>query len=129
MTGKVPEPAKGLKRVIKAFGYSIQGLVHGIKNEAAIGQEFVLTCVAVPLVLLLELSLVFKAILIFGHLSILIVELLNSAVEAIVDKASPEYHPLAKQAKDMGSAAVLLIFIAVGACWVFALIEMFSRRL
>ncbi|MCL2345016.1 MAG: diacylglycerol kinase [Desulfobulbus sp.] len=108
---------KGLRRLWNALGYSRDGLAAAWKNEAAFREEMLLAAIALPLGLYLGHSGVERALLIGSILLILIVEMLNSALEAIVDKASPEKHELAKRAKDMGSAAVLLGLVSAAAVW------------
>lgn len=108
---------QGLVRLINALGYSRDGLAAAWKNEAAFREEVLLAIVAIPLAVFLGETGVDRALLIGSILLILIVEILNSGLEAIVDKASPEKHELAKQAKDMGSAAVLLSLINAAVVW------------
>ena len=107
----------GLVRLWNALGYSRDGLAAAWKNEAAFREEVLLAAIAIPLALFLGKTGVDRSILIGSIILILIVEILNSAVEAVVDKASPEKHELAKRAKDMGSAAVLLSLINAAAIW------------
>lgn len=111
---------KGFVRLWNALGYSRDGLAAAWKNEAAFREEVLLAVVAIPLALFLGKTGVDRSILIGSIILILIVEILNSAIEAVVDKASPEKHELAKRAKDMGSAAVL--FSLINACIVWACI-------
>jgi len=108
---------QGLTRLFNALGYSRDGLAAAWKNEAAFREEVLLAAVAIPLALFLAQTGVDRALLIGSILFILIVEILNSAVEAVVDKASPEHHELAKRAKDMGSAAVLLSLLNAAVVW------------
>ena len=108
----------GLRRVINAFGYSIDGLGSAIRNEPAFRQELVLAAVLIPVALFVGASGVERAVMIASVLIVLIVELLNSAVEAAVDRVSLDDHLLAKRAKDMGSAAVLLALVNLVAVWV-----------
>ncbi|MCE1238640.1 MAG: diacylglycerol kinase [Azonexaceae bacterium] len=103
------------------MGYSRDGLRSAWKNEAAFREEAMLAAIALPLALFLGKTGVDRALLVGSVLLVLIVEILNSAVEAVVDKASPEKHELAKRAKDMGSAAVLLSLINVLAIWLCVL--------
>ncbi|PLX82415.1 MAG: diacylglycerol kinase [Desulfuromonas sp.] len=119
-----PTPKSGLERVWKALFYSLSGLRHALTKESAFQQEFVLAVVLTALALALPLPGLLKLLLILCHLGVMIVELLNSGLEAIVDKASPEYHELAKQAKDMGSAAVLLSLAGAAATWGYSLITL-----
>ncbi|UCV19436.1 diacylglycerol kinase [Ferribacterium limneticum] len=108
---------KGLRRLINALGYSRDGIAAAWRNEAAFRQEILLTAIALPLAFYLGKTGVERALMIGSVILILIVEILNSAVEAVVDKASPEKSELAKRAKDMGSAAVLLSLINAAAIW------------
>ncbi len=107
----------GLVRLWNALGYSRDGIAAAWKNEAAFREEVLLAAVAIPLALFLAKTGVDRALLVGSIILILIVEILNSAVEAVVDKASPEKHELAKRAKDMGSAAVLLSLFNAAAIW------------
>ena len=95
----------GLKRILNASGYSLDGLRAAFTGEAAFRQLVLLNVVLVPLTFFLNVSRVEQALLIAVCLLALIVELLNSAVEAAIDRISLELHPLSKNAKDMGSAA------------------------
>ena len=114
--------ATGLTRLIKAFGYSRQGLAAAWRHEAAIRQEALASLVLLPLALWLGETGVERALLVASWLLVPVVELLNSALEAIVDKASPEHHELAGRAKDMGSAAVLLALLLAAAVWLLVLL-------
>ena len=108
---------RGLARIVAAAGYSWSGLRQAWQHEAAFRQEVVLL---VPMLLLacwLGQTAVERALLLLSCLLVLITELLNSAVEAVVDRASPERHPLAGRAKDMGSAAVLIALLQVLVVW------------
>ena len=108
---------KGLVRLWNATGYSRDGIVAAWKNEAAFREEVLLAIVIIPLGLWLAQTGVERALLVGSIFLVLIVEILNSAVEAVVDKASPEKNELAKRAKDMGSAAVLLSLINAAVVW------------
>ncbi|GAB1367606.1 diacylglycerol kinase [Azonexus hydrophilus] len=108
---------QGLTRLFNALGYSRDGLAAAWKHEAAFREEVLLLLVAVPLALYFGQDGMARALLIGSILLVLIVEILNSGLEAIVDKASPEKHELAKRAKDMGSAAVLLALINAAVVW------------
>jgi diacylglycerol kinase (ATP) len=107
----------GLTRLINAFRYSLDGFAAAYRHEDAFRQETWLALVLIPLALFLPASGVGKALMIASVLLVLIVELLNSAVEAVVDRVSLERHHLAKRAKDIGSAAVLLALGNVVATW------------
>jgi diacylglycerol kinase (ATP) len=111
----------GMRRVFRAFGYSYQGFRHAWREEAAFRQESVLAALLIPLGLYLGHSGVERALLVSPVIIILVIEILNSAVEAVVDRSGTERHPLAGMAKDMGSAAVLLSFILLGTVWLLVL--------
>lgn len=113
--------AIGLTRIINAFGYSMKGLKAAWVNEAAIRQEFVLLLGLAPLALWLGQGGVEKALLIGSLLLVLIVELLNSAIEAVVDRFGSELHELSGRAKDIGSAAVFVALLNVVVVWVLVL--------
>lgn len=113
----------GLTRILRAFGYSLQGLAHAFREEAAFRQELLLSLAVIPGALYLGRNGVERALLAAPMLLILIVEVLNSAVEAVVDRSGTERHPLAGMAKDMGSAAVMLSFVLLGAVWLLILLD------
>lgn len=113
----------GLRRVWNAFGYSLAGLRDAYRYEDAFRQEVLLAAVLLPLACLLPVSGSGRALLLGSVLLVLIVELLNSAVEAAVDRISLENHRLAKRAKDIGSAAVLLALLDVAVIWSCVLLE------
>ncbi|QUM83415.1 MULTISPECIES: diacylglycerol kinase [unclassified Moritella] len=98
----------GLTRIIKATGYSWQGLRAAFKYESAIRQELLLLIIFTPIALLLDVSHVDKILLVASLVLVLIVELLNSAIEAVVDRIGTEHHELSGRAKDIGSAAVFV---------------------
>ena len=108
---------KGLTRIWNALGYSRDGIAAAWQNEAAFREEILLAAVTIPLAIYLGKTGVDRALLVGSIILILIVEILNSALEAVVDKASPEKHELAKRAKDMGSAAVLISLFNAAAVW------------
>jgi len=107
----------GFRRVWNALHYSRAGLRAAYRAEDAFRQELLLAAVLVPLAFLLSPNGVGLALMIGSLLLVLIVELLNSAIEAVVDRVSLEQHPLAKRAKDIGSAAVLLALLNIVAVW------------
>jgi len=111
----------GLDRIVRAAGYSVEGLKDAYRGESAFRQEFWLAVVALPLAFWLGRGWVEVALLAGSVVLVLIVELLNSAVEATVDRVSFELHDLSKRAKDFGSAAVLLALLLAAATWVAAL--------
>ncbi|MGA0023393.1 MAG: diacylglycerol kinase [Burkholderiales bacterium] len=107
----------GIRRVWNAFFYSIEGLRAAYRHEDAFRQEVLLAILLIPAALFLPVSGTGKALMIGAVLLVLIVELLNSAVEAAVDRISLENHALAKRAKDIGSAAVMLSLFNVVLVW------------
>ena len=107
----------GIARIWDAFFYSLHGLLFAISNETAFRQEICIVVVLFVALWFLPLSLFWKGLLFFATTSILVVELLNSAIESVVDIASPEYHDLAKRAKDLGSAAVLVSIVLAVVLW------------
>jgi len=106
-----------LQRIWKGSIYSKEGLLAAIKSEAAFRQELVLFFIALPILFFIPISLEGKLLLLTAHSIVLIVEILNSAIEAVVDLAAPEYSRLAKRAKDMGSAAVFLSLLLTASIW------------
>jgi diacylglycerol kinase (ATP) len=113
----------GLTRVVNAFFYSLSGFRAAFRHEDAFRQETIAAMLLVPLAFVLEDGGVGRAMMIGAVLLVLIVELLNSAIEAVVDKASPEYDRLAKRAKDMGSAAVFIALANVPLVWLLILLD------
>ena len=113
---------RGLLRVLRAVGASTNGLVGAFREEAAFRQELALATLVIPLALWLGHSGVERALLIAPMLLILIVELLNSAIEATVDRIGFERHKLAGLAKDIGSAAVFMSFVLLTAVWLLVLL-------
>lgn len=111
----------GITRLLRAFGYSFQGIRHAWREEAAFRQAVMLSSLIIPIGLYLGHSGVERAMLVSPMLLILVVETLNSAVEAVVDRSGTERHPLAGMAKDMGSAAVMLSFALLGTVWLLIL--------
>jgi diacylglycerol kinase (ATP) len=111
----------GVTRFLRAFAYSFQGFRHAWREEAAFRQEAILSAVLIPMGVYLGRSGVERALLVSPVLLILVIEILNSAVEAVVDRSGPERHPLAGMAKDMGSAAVMLSFVLLGTVWLLVL--------
>lgn len=91
--------------------------MHAVRHETAFTQEVILTAVLTPIALCFDVSVLAKLLMIISLLFILIMELVNSAIEAVVDRVSNEIHPLSKQAKDMGSAIVLLAFLQALTVW------------
>jgi diacylglycerol kinase (ATP) len=123
-SGQIESPHKGktgLKRVLNAFLYSIDGLKAAYKHEDAFRQEVLLAVLLVPAALFTPASGTGKALMIASVLLVLVVELLNSAVEAAVDRVSLDHHRLSKRAKDIGSAAVMLSLVNVAVVWALVL--------
>jgi len=107
----------GITRIINAAGYSWQGFKAAYQHEASFRQELGVMLLLTPVALYFGSSYADKAILIASLILILLVEILNSALEAVVDRFGDEHHPLSGRAKDMGSAAVLLAFIIAALVW------------
>lgn len=115
----------GMKRILPAMGYAIAGLRAAWKHEHAFRQEMVMVIILSITALALPISAFQKMFLISLLVFVLIVELINSAIEAIVDRVSLERHPLSKNAKDMGSAAVMLSIFMCCAGWIVVLFNRF----
>ena len=111
----------GFKRLINAFGYSMQGFKAAYKHEEAFRQELLVLAIAIPLGIWVGDGAVEVILLIGSILLLLVVELLNSAVEATVDRFGGEHHELSGRAKDMGSAAVLVMSITAAMVWLLIL--------
>jgi diacylglycerol kinase (ATP) len=112
----------GLRRLINAAGYSLHGFGSAYRHEDAFRQEVLLAAILVPIPFLLDVSGVGRALMIASVLLVLIVELLNSAIEAAVDRISLDRHRLSKRAKDIGSAAVFLSLVNVVIVWALVII-------
>ena len=115
----------GLKRIFSAFLYSIDGFKSAWKHEHAFRQEVSVFVVGTIIALALRISAFEKLVLIGVLMLILIVELINSSIEAVVDRVSLERHPLSKNAKDFGSAAVLLTCLLAAGAWGVVLFNRF----
>jgi len=113
----------GIRRLIKATGYSLQGLAAAGRHETAFQQELALTVVLIPLALWLGDSGLERAVLITVWLLVLMFELVNSAIEAVVDRIGPEQHVLSGRAKDIGSAVVLVALVNAAAVWLLVLLD------
>lgn len=112
----------GLRRIVNALRYSLDGFAAAYRHEDAFRQESILAAILVPVALFLPLPGMGKAMMIGSVLLVIIVELINSAVEATVDRISLESHSLAKRAKDIGSAAVLTALVNVLVVWSLVLL-------
>jgi diacylglycerol kinase (ATP) len=113
---------RGLRRIWNAFRYSLDGFADAYRNESAFRQETWLALILVPTALFLPVGQLAKALLVASVLQVLLVELLNSAVEAAVDRISLEDHRLAKRAKDVGSAAVFVSLSITLVVWLLVLL-------
>lgn len=116
----------GLARVVRAAGYSMQGLQAAYRGESAFRQEFWLAAIMLPAAFWLGRSWMEVALLAGSVMLVLIVELLNSGIEAAIDRVSFEIHDLSKRAKDLASAAVLLSLLLCGGIWLAALWQRFG---
>lgn len=110
----------GFKRVVLAFGYSLQGFRAGWR-EPAFRQEALAACVLLPLAIWLGSTWLEQAALVGAVVAVMVVELLNTAIEAAIDRVGSDWHVLSKKAKDLGSAAVLMSLIFCGLVWLAAL--------
>lgn len=112
-----PANNHGLKRIFRATGFSMKGLNSAWKHEAAFRQEAVLALLMIPLAVYLDVAKTEKLLLIATVFIVIITELLNSAIEAVVDRVGNEIHPLSGQAKDIASAAVFISLCLCGLTW------------
>ncbi len=120
------KPGKaGIARIIDAFGYSMKGLKFAWQNETAFRQECYIAFVLLPLAFLFAESAVQLVLLILPIFILLIVELLNSAIEAAIDRYGDELHVLSGAAKDIGSAAVFFSMVLLGIIWMLILYDIF----
>jgi diacylglycerol kinase (ATP) len=108
---------RGIRRLFNAFFYSLSGLLLAFRHESAFRQEVALAAVLIPLACILRVTIVERVLLICSVLLVLVVELLNSSVEAAVDRIGFDTHRLSKRAKDLGSAAVLVSLTALVLVW------------
>jgi diacylglycerol kinase (ATP) len=111
----------GLRRLANALGYSLSGLQFAWHNESAFRQEVILAIVLVPLAFMMPISVTQRVLLVASVILVLVVEVINSAIETIIDRISLDTHPLSQKAKDMGSAAVLLALMNVIMTWAMVL--------
>lgn len=124
MSTPVTHPQKGktgLRRIWNALFYSLAGFRAAWRNEDAFRQEVILAAILIPVALFLPAGGIEKALMVGSVLLVLMVELLNSAIEATVDRISYENHELAKRAKDIGSAAVFVSLVNVPVIWALVL--------
>ena len=113
---------KGLKRILLATGYSFSGLAAAFKLEAAFRQLLMINFILIPTAFFLDFTIAERALLVCVVFLTLIIEIINSAIEATIDRISLAIHPLSKRAKDMGSAAQLLSLILVVLVWLIILL-------
>lgn len=113
----------GIKRLANAFSYSVAGTLAAFKHEDAFRQEVILSAILIPLALYLGQTAIEQALMISSILLIIIVELLNSSLEATVDRISVKRHKLSKRAKDIGSAAVFFSLINAAVIWFLILVK------
>jgi len=108
---------RGVRRLVNAFFYSLSGLTLAFRHESAFRQEIALSAVLIPAACLIDVTPTERVLLIGSVLLVLIVELLNSSVEAAIDRIGLDAHRLSKRAKDLGSAAVLVALTMLGITW------------
>ena len=121
------KPGKtGIKRIIDAAGYSFQGICFAWRNEAAFRQECILAVVLIPLAFFLGETTAQTILLITPIFLVLVVELINSAIEAVVDRIGDEPHSLSGAAKDIGSAAVFVCLVLLVFIWLMVFFERFD---
>jgi diacylglycerol kinase (ATP) len=113
----------GLRRLVNAFGYSIAGTLAAFKHEDAFRQEVILAAILTPIAIFYGETPIDQALMISSLLLVIIVELLNSSIEATVDRISVKHHKLAKRAKDIGSAAVFFSLINAAVIWFLILVK------
>ena len=113
----------GIKRLANAFKYSVAGTLAAFKHEDAFRQEVILSIVLIPLAIYLGETTTEQALMITSVILIIIVELLNSSVEATVDRISVKRHKLAKRAKDIGSAAVFFSLVNASVIWFLIIVK------
>lgn len=116
-----PQSKTGLVRIWFALIYSLNGLRFALTKETAFQQELCIYLILLVILFFLPLSILFKCVLLFANTLVLIVEILNSAIESIVDMTSPDYHEFARRAKDLGSAAVYISILLAIALWFCAI--------
>ena len=115
--------------IFKNASYAIAGLVHAIKTETSFKIEVAIAIVLLPVIYFLPFLVIYKLILLITYFIIMIAELLNSAVENVVDLVTTDIHPLAKAAKDIGATAVFFSVILHILCWVVILLDYFSSAI
>lgn len=119
----------GIKRIIRAAGFSMQGLKAAWKHESAFRQEVTLAVILTPLALYLGHDAIERSLLIGSVFIVIITELVNSAIEAVVDRIGDEPHKLSGRAKDIGSAAVFMALVMVVIIWGLVIYERYFQSL
>lgn len=114
-------------RLFNALRYSKQGFIAAWRTEQAFRQELILACVMLPVAILLPLDWMEKLLMVIAVINVLTVEILNSALEAVVDRFGEELHPLSGKAKDLGSAAVFLALLICAIVWITILVHRFTN--
>lgn len=109
--------------LFKNASYAIDGFIHAIKTETSFKLEIIIAFIILPAIYLLPFELIYKLILVITYFIIMIAELLNSALENVVDLVTTDIHPLAKSAKDIGATAVLFSVILHILCWILIVVE------
>lgn len=117
----------GLRRIILAGGYSLLGLKAAFRHEAAFRQELFLAIIFLPLAFWLDVTPVQRTMMVAALILVMIIELLNSAIEAVVDRIGTEKHDLSGRAKDLGSAAILVSLLLTTYIWGEALYSLWQR--
>lgn len=118
----------GLRRILKAFTYSYDGFISALKSEAALRQDILFGLIFGGLLCGLPVSAGQRALMAFSLIFIIFAELVNTAVEVVVDRVGPEFHPLSKKAKDIGSLLVLISFINMFLIWGLILYPVFMTH-
>ncbi|CAH1903788.1 Diacylglycerol kinase [Candidatus Nitrotoga sp. HW29] len=121
MTNANPHKTSGLRRLVNALRYSLSGLFLAWRDESAFRQEAIFAIVLVPVAFMVPVDVTQRVLLVASVMLVLMVEMINSSIEAVVDRISLDIHPLAKKAKDMGSAAVLLALMNAILIWAMIL--------
>jgi diacylglycerol kinase (ATP) len=121
-------PDIGPGRIVKAFGYSMQGLHAAWRTEAAFRQEALAAMVLIPVAIFVPIPVLQRAALVVSVLFVMVVELLNSSLESAIDRIGLERHPLSKRAKDTGSAAVMLAITIAIVTWAAILLPLAWTR-
>ena len=119
----------GIKRILKAFTYSYDGFKSAFRSETAVRQDLIVFFLGLLFMFFLPVTGLEKAILFFSLMLILLMEFVNTAIEAIIDRISDEYHELSKKAKDIGSLLVLGAFLNAIVCWLFIIWPLIGKFL